>query len=60
MATGDKIFATLGLLFVAGLVGGIFDSVQWLWLCAPFVLVVALVALIFWLASKQLKGLKLW
>ncbi len=59
MATGDKIFAALGLLFVAGLVGGIFDSVHWLWLCAPFVLVVGGIALIFWLASKQLKGLNI-
>jgi hypothetical protein len=60
MPTGDKIFATLGLLFLVGLAGGIFDSVQWLWLCAPFVLVVGVITLIFWLASKQLKGLKLW
>jgi hypothetical protein len=59
MATGDKIFVTLLALFIAGLVGGIFGSVQWLWLCAPLAIVVALVAWAFWLANRQLKGWKI-
>lgn len=60
MALGDKIAIALGLLFLAGLVGGIFDSAAWLWLCAPLIIVSALVAGAFWLAHRQLKGLKLW
>lgn len=51
---------TLGLLFIAGLIGGIFGSVQWLWLCAPFVLVVGCIAGIVWLANRQLKGWRIW
>ena len=59
MATGDKILATLGVLFLAGLIGGIFHSAQWLWLCAPGLLFLSMVAGFLWLANKQLKGLNI-
>lgn len=60
MATGDKIALTLLALFIFGIAGAAFDGLAWLWLCAPLVIVGALVAFVFWLANRQLKGLKLW
>lgn len=60
MATGDKIALTLAAMFVFGIAGGIIDGPSWLWLCAPPVTAVSLVATAFWFASRHFEGLKLW
>lgn len=56
----DKLVWTLFTLFVVGLLGGALDGVSWLWLCAPFLIFLALVVGVFWLASKCFEGLNLW
>lgn len=56
----DKFFWALVALFFAGLIGGILRSADWLWLCAPLLLFLAIVAFVIWLAHRQLKGLNLW
>jgi hypothetical protein len=60
MTTGDKIVWTLGAMFFAGIVGGIFGSKAWLLLCAPLLGGCALVAFATWLANRHFKGLRLW
>jgi len=59
MATGDKIALTLLALFIFGIAGAAFDGLAWLWLCAPLVIVGALVAFAIWFANKQLRGLNI-
>lgn len=56
----DKFVWTLVALFVAGLIGGTVGSADWLWLCAPLLLFLAIVAFAIWFAHRQLKGLNLW
>jgi len=60
MATGEKIVITLGILFLAGIVGGIFGSSACLLLCLPLLVTSGLFAFCAWLANRHFKGLKLW